>query len=133
MGAIVWSLLPITDFPPQLLCTAWLGVGEVPVIKGSVDKDVLGEAQCLPPSVEGCWSWDGAWWAVSMTTESRECFLGWWLLWVLLVHPQYQSCPPPPTSCPKKSSLMTQQSFTVVTGQPTCEGQIHSEKGGLGC
>lgn len=43
---IVWSLLPITDFPPRLLCTAWLGVGEVPVIKGSVDKDVLGEAQC---------------------------------------------------------------------------------------
>ena len=68
------SLLPVIDFPPQLLCTAWLGVGEVPVIKGSVDKDVPGEAQCPPPSVEGCWSWDGAWWAVSMTTESRECF-----------------------------------------------------------
>ena len=74
MGAIVSSLLPITDFRPQLLCTAWLGVGEVPVIKGSVDKDVPGETQCPLPSVKGFWSWDGAWWAESMTTESRERF-----------------------------------------------------------
>ena len=37
--------------------------------------------------------------------------LGWWLLWVLLVHLQYQSCPPPPTSCSKKSSLMTPAIF----------------------
>ena len=127
----MFSLLPIADFPPQLLCPAWLGVGEVPVIICSVDEDGPEEAQCLQPPAEGCWIGDGAWWAVSVTPESGNAYLEWWLLWDLLVLLRYQSCPPPPPE--KKSSLVRQQSFTAVTRQLTYEGQIHSKKGGFGC
>lgn len=70
----LWVPLCLPCCPSLTFNPSYSAQPEVPGIKGSVDKDVPGETQCPPPSVKGCWSWDGAWWAESMTTESRERF-----------------------------------------------------------